>query len=499
MLLWFKLKKELRQLTEQTAVYASGNIAQDIKVDNYQPELQELAAHIVSLVKMLRDFTQETQVSAGKVSAAVSQVNGVIMSSNDLAGSIRDDAATTQQLTEVIANAAAHATDQVEEVMAASQTIATVAQTIYLDSMKTKDTAQAGCDAVNEVTKAIAEIQNASGEIEKRIHSLTQMAREIDTFLDTIQGISSQTNLLALNASIEAARAGEHGRGFAVVAHEIQKLSDASNMAANSANGLLAQIDTGIVEAAGAVEAGAVAVKHGTRAVAEAEAHLKVILAASTNIETQLAQASAARQTQLEATRQTADVLREVADMCKESVGRMTKVASAVQIQERNLQETQNMGNLLSDIASDLVTVIKTVKLVDLDDLNKQDLELTVKSLQAQLEQLVKDDGVVTLDAEKHKLILREFLKNNQQLEAAWTNTIDGQFIISLPPAGIANASSRKWFKQAASGYDYISDIYVSAISHQPCITIALPIRNKENKIIGVLGVDVKIQGTRNR
>jgi len=109
--------------------------------------------------------------------------------------------------------------------------------------------------------------------------------------------------LLALNASIEAARAGEHGRGFAVVAQEIQKLSDASNQAANSANGLLVQIDKGIMEAATAAEQGAGSVERGMQAMAQAEISLKDIVAATSHVEAQLAEASAARHKQLHATR----------------------------------------------------------------------------------------------------------------------------------------------------------------------------------------------------
>ncbi len=92
-----------------------------------------------------------------------------------------------------------------------------------------------------------------------------------------------------------------------------------------------------------------------------------------------------------------------------------------------------------------------------------------------------------------HKEILSGLLAQHAELEAAWTNLPNGQFVVSLPPAGIANAQTRDWFKQAINGSFYISQVYVSAISHQPCLTISLPIKGEMGAVVGVLGVDLKL------
>jgi hypothetical protein len=116
-----------------------------------------------------------------------------------------------------------------------------------------------------------------------------------------------------------------------------------------------------------------------------------------------------------------------------------------------------------------------------------------VNNLRDELTALVQCDAIVSLQENAHTQKLAEVLKQHHELEAAWTNSVDGRFICSLPPAGIANAATREWFLEAIEGNFFVSAIYVSAISYKPCITISLPIKNMTGEIIGVLGVDLRI------
>lgn len=93
-------------------------------------------------------------------------------------------------------------------------------------SSSTRERAEQGAQAVQEVVSGIRDVQDASLALKSDMGKLAENAQAISRIMAVISDIADQTNLLALNAAIEAARAGEAGRGFAVVADEVRKLAE---------------------------------------------------------------------------------------------------------------------------------------------------------------------------------------------------------------------------------------------------------------------------------
>ena len=483
----------LVKITTQAEEYAAGKLHRSLNVRSYPKKWQPLVEYIAKLAGMLGDFTKGTQVSAGRVSAAVEQVSQAIHDAIGFSENVRQEAAITQDLSASLVETAGKVNQEIIEVQMASQRITDIASNIYQDSSENKRRAEQGSLCISQVAVAMEDIHLSSSEIELRIKTLMKIARQIDDFLVVIREISSQTNLLSLNASIEAARAGEHGRGFAVVAGEIQKLSDQSNNAAQSANGLLTEIDHGILAAADAVEKGMRAVQSGGTAMGEAEAILQAILSSSYQVESRLAEAASARQNQLDATQGAVQGIASIGELCNKVLAHVEQVGIFLTDQKKDFSEIGRMGDILTAEAESMVKTTENITLVDVDQTNSQNVSVLICRQQEVIERLAEQVGIHGLAAIEQENLLRELLQQEENLEAAWSNSVDGRFVVSLPPAGIANAASRTWFKEASLGHNFVSQVYVSAISSRPCITIAVPVRSTAGSIIGVIGVDVKL------
>lgn len=95
---------------------------------------------------------------------------------------------------------------------------------------------QSSTEVVRRAVQAMADIEQASGQIGE--------------IIDVVDQIAFQTNLLALNAGVEAARAGDAGKGFAVVAQEVRELAQKTGEAARNIKSLVSKsavaVETGV-------------------------------------------------------------------------------------------------------------------------------------------------------------------------------------------------------------------------------------------------------------
>ena len=157
-----------------------------------------------SLTRNLSRLSSQLSEAADQTAAAAAQVSS---SSHSLAEGASSQAASLEETSASL-----------EEMASMTQRNADNARVAKDLGGQTRQAAEVGAADMDEMTKAMAEIQAASSNISK--------------ILRTIDEIAFQTNILALNAAVEAARAGEAGMGFAVVADEVRNLAQRSAEAA---------------------------------------------------------------------------------------------------------------------------------------------------------------------------------------------------------------------------------------------------------------------------
>ena len=119
-----------------------------------------------------------------------------------------------------------------EQTSSALEEMASMTRQNADNAQKTNENTQITARLVEKGGKAMNDMAKAMAEINER-------SEKVSRIIKTIEDIAFQTNLLALNAAVEAARAGEAGKGFAVVADEVRNLSQRSAQAARDTTELI--------------------------------------------------------------------------------------------------------------------------------------------------------------------------------------------------------------------------------------------------------------------
>jgi len=166
---------------------------------------------IRSITKPINRIIAGLTTGSEQVAAASSQVSSA---SQSLAEGATEQAAGLQETS-----------SSLEEMSAMTKQNADNARQANVLAGEARKAADSGSDSMQEMSRAIQDIQKSSDETAK--------------IIKVIDEIAFQTNLLALNAAVEAARAGEAGKGFAVVAEEVRNLAMRSAEAAKNTSNMI--------------------------------------------------------------------------------------------------------------------------------------------------------------------------------------------------------------------------------------------------------------------
>ncbi|MCS7199945.1 MAG: cache domain-containing protein [Caldimicrobium sp.] len=122
------------------------------------------------------------------------------------------------------------------------------------------------------------------------------------------------------------------------------------------------------------------------------------------------------------------------------------------------------------------------------------------------IEDLVLDDEIRSLDVDKAKPILKRFLAEHPYVQFIYIVDVEGKPLLGLTDdleykrkfeelLASSTFETRDWFlNPLKKGKPYVSPFYTSKITDKLCITVSAPIRNQEDEILGILGMDIRFE-----
>ncbi len=203
------ITKPIKGLSGLAEKVAEGDLVVELdantrKAANSRTEIGFLVNAFKRMAEQLHDVIASFRVATEQVSVGAGQVSefSVLISQG-----AAQQASSVEQLTASL-----------EQISSQTTLNANNANEANDKAVTARDNAERGRDQMNEMLKAMEQINQSS--------------RNISKVIKVIDDIAFQTNILALNAAVEAARAGQHGKGFAVVAEEVRNLAARSAQAA---------------------------------------------------------------------------------------------------------------------------------------------------------------------------------------------------------------------------------------------------------------------------
>jgi hypothetical protein len=122
------------------------------------------------------------------------------------------------------------------------------------------------------------------------------------------------------------------------------------------------------------------------------------------------------------------------------------------------------------------------------------------------VEEILEQEEIRSMNPVQQEPVMENFIELNPFIQFIYVINLDGKKITKNITRIVDRAkyevikldedfSGRSWFTQPIKdGKIFISDFYTSRITGALCITVSGPVRNPEEDIVGILGIDLKFE-----
>ena len=466
-------RRSVTKLLTVTRQFSEGKYNIEVNPDQFSGKFKQLAKHIKKIKEKIVALTFEVQAAGSQISSISEQLTLTVEESNAFAQELSAEATEMKDLNE----ASQLTIDKLIEEVNKIKGLSSESKTIVRESL----------DNILEIVDIIDDIQSSTEKTVTNVQGLTTSSEEINEIIDTVNEISEQTNLLALNASIESARAisavegsnKDTGQGFAVVAEEIRELADDSQQAVGQIKKLIKQMRQKVSDVTEMTDKNSQIVKEGVEMANQVESSLEAMEDVISN--------------QFSLVTDIHEQVSNLDQIRNKTAVSVEEVYNSVDHQTEKMETIQKLGVRLKDSVADLSYLVENTDLFQEEMMASEIENKAVQVKRIIKENLLSKGQFVDLKEAVHQQKLDDLITEYDFIEAIWTNQEDGKFIYSTPPAGLANAKVRDWFQASIKGEEFVSSVYISSITKEPCVTVSLPI-NKNNEVAGVVGADIKLR-----
>lgn len=325
----------------------------------------------------------------------------------------------------------------------------------------------------------------------KKAETISKNIEEINQIVNIVKDISAQTNLLALNAAIEAARAGDYGQGFSVVAEEVKKLAEMTDNETDKINIMIEEFGQDIKELLEELQSRIVDEQKDSYFVKDTQEDFEKTSDYLDAIVNVIMETDKKMMEQFNLMNDITNSLNIITKISEDNASGTQEISASIEEQTAIIGDISSNTHNLEAMRVALDSAIEQHSKINIDEsILKEIIERNLKGFNE-----IRENNIIKSieKKEQHENVYREIMNKYPNICLAYLYDTSGNLLSSSEYLEDIDVSNRPWYIGGQKEDIYISDFYISYDTKSVCITISGQVKDMNNKLVGVLGVELEI------